>query len=256
MRFLIDFMRAPARYKPETAWGPLAGLIATTVVVLAPMLVLMVVMVVQEATGTMSVGADGFLQDMTRLNTPLGVLVMGVTQAVSLALVWWFAGRGGLRWPTLSLTSGQPSYLVCIALGTLIIVAIGIVEFVLFQLIKFDVFEDSKFLVEGLRSDMWPATLLVAVVLAPLWEELTFRGFLLSALAKSRLGIVGGGLVSNGLWTALHAGYSIPALLSVFVAGGVITWLVWKTGSLRIAIVTHALVNLSAAAFAVLFSPY
>ncbi len=132
----------------------------------------------------------------------------------------------------------------------------GVIEFFLYQLIKFDVFKDSKFLVEGLRSPLWPFTLFMAVVLAPLWEELTFRGFLFSALAKTKLGVAGGGLISTSLWALLHASYSIPALLSVFAAGLAMTWLVWKTGSVRAAIVTHALVNTSAVIFAGIFSPY
>ena len=256
MSFLKRFIEMPAQYKPETAWGPFQALAATIVIVVTPLLLLSGVMLAQGASGVVVSGSSDFVKDMMRLNTPTGVMVLGLTQLVSLALVWWFAGRKGLRWQTFSLTSGTPSYATCILLGTIFIATMGAVELVLYQLIEFDVFKDSKFLVEGLRSALWPATLFLAVVLAPLWEELTFRGFLLSALAKSRLGFLGGGLVSNTLWTLLHASYSIPALLSVFAAGLAITWLVWKTGSLRVAIVTHALVNASAAAFAGIFSPY
>lgn len=256
MSFLKEFLQTPAQYKAETAWGPFSALLATIIIVITPILLLSGVMLVQGASGSLTHGGSNFIRDMMRLNTPAGIIALGTTQLVSLGLVLLFAGRQGLRWPTLSLSSGTPGYLTCLALGALFIVAMGIIEFVLYQFIKFDFFKDSKFLVEGLRSAMLPAVLVLAVVLAPLWEEMTFRGFLLSALAKSRLGIVGGGLVSNTLWTLLHASYSLPALLSVFAAGLVITWLVWKTGSLRIAIVTHAMVNASAAVFAGVFSPY
>jgi len=256
MKALQDFMAAPARYKAETPWGPFEATAATLVIVVAPIVLVMLVMFVQSATGSMSGGGDAFVKDMFRLNTPTGVLVLGLSQLVSLGLVWVFAGRKGMRWPTLSFTPPYPSYGLCFALAALFLLAMGLIEFGLYKLIKFDVFKDSKFLVEGLRSELWPFTLVMAVVLAPLWEELTFRGFLLSALAKTRLGIVGAGLITTTLWTGLHASYSIPALISVFSPGLVITWLVWKTGSLRVAIVTHAMVNASAATFAGLFSPY
>ena len=92
--------------------------------------------------------------------------------------------------------------------------------------------------------------LLAAVVLAPLWEELTFRGFLLSALAQSRLGFRGAALVTNSAWTALHWNYSAAGLTAVFTAGTVLTWLLWRTGSIRVPIAAHGIANL----FAVLFA--
>ncbi len=256
MTALHQFMAESARYKAETPWGPYQALAATIAIVVVPLVLVLLVMLVQGASGSMTGGGDAFIKDMFRLSTPSGVLALGLNQLAALGLVWWFAGRQGMRWPTLGLSSPYPSYAMCFALAALFIMVMGVIEFGLYQLIKFDVFKDSKLLVEGLRSAMWPFTLVMAVVLAPLWEELTFRGFLLSALAKTRLGIVGAGLISTTLWTLLHVGYSIPALISVFTAGLVLTWLVWKTGSLRVAIVTHAMVNVSAVVFAGLFSPY
>lgn len=256
MTLLKDVFSGPARYRAETPWGPFQALLATVVIVVAPMLLVTVVMMVQGATGVLSDTSQGFMRDMMRLSTPTGVLVLGLSQLLSLALVWLFAGRQGMRWPTFSLSQpNPPSFRLCIALAVMFIVVMGLIEFVVYQFLKFDLFKDSKFLVEGLRSPMWPFTIFMAVVLAPLWEELTFRGFLMSALSKTPMGIVGGALISTTLWTLLHASYSIPALLSVFAAGLAISWLVWKTGSLRVAIVTHALVNASAATFAGVFAP-
>lgn len=256
MTGLTQLFTMPPKYRAETAWGPFQAVLATIVIVVAPMVILSALLAYQTATGAAGSIDSSFLKDVVSLSTPAGVLALISSQLVSLVLVWAFAGRGGLRWPTLGLAPPSPSYKFCIAIALVFIAALGLVELALYYFVQFDPFKDSKFLVEGLRSEMWFGTLLAAVVLAPLWEELTFRGFLLSALAKSRLGIVGGGLVSNGLWAALHASYSLPALLSVFTAGLAITWLVWKTGNLRVAIVTHALVNASAAVFTGVFSPY
>ena len=97
--------------------------------------------------------------------------------------------------------------------------------------------------------------MIVALVLAPVWEELAFRGFLQSALAKSRLGFWPAALVSNTIWTALHFGYSAAGLASVFLAGLMLFWLVWRTGSVRIAIVAHMVANAFALAFTYFFAP-
>jgi len=83
---------------------------------------------------------------------------------------------------------------------------------------------------------------LLVLVFAPLAEELLFRGFLLSALAPTKLGFWGAALVSTLLWTVPH-GYSLPGLAKVFGFGLFLSWLLWRTGSLRLAIFCHALNN-------------
>jgi len=94
-----------------------------------------------------------------------------------------------------------------------------------------------------LFGEQWVLALLVVGVGAPLSEELLFRGFLLSALARSRVGFVGGALVTSGLWTALHAGYSLAGIVEVFTIGLFLSWLLWRTGSLRVPIFCHGLYN-------------
>jgi uncharacterized protein len=80
------------------------------------------------------------------------------------------------------------------------------------------------------------------VLFAPVSEELLFRGFLLSALAQTRLGFWGAAIASTGLWTALHA-YSLVGLAKVFGFGLFLSWLLWRTGSLRVTIFCHVLNN-------------
>ena len=94
-----------------------------------------------------------------------------------------------------------------------------------------------------LFGDQWVLALLVVGLGAPLSEELLFRGFLLSALARSRLGFAGAAVVTTILWTALHAGYSIAGLVEVSLIGLFFSWLLWRTGSLRVPIFCHALYN-------------
>jgi len=84
---------------------------------------------------------------------------------------------------------------------------------------------------------------LALVVGAPVSEEILFRGFLLSALAQSRLGFFGAAMVTTLAWTILHAGYSGIGLIEVFLAGLLFSWLLWRTGSLWVPLVCHGIYN-------------
>jgi membrane protease YdiL (CAAX protease family) len=108
---------------------------------------------------------------------------------------------------------------------------------------RHDVATDLRPFVGLARGPDWPLTAAVVGIGAPLSEELLFRGFLLSALARSRLGFWGAAIVSTLLWSGLHAGYSLAGLAEVFVIGLFFSWLVWRTGSLRVAIACHATYN-------------
>lgn len=84
----------------------------------------------------------------------------------------------------------------------------------------------------------------ILCLLAPVAEELLFRGFLLSALAKSRLGLAGAALVTSAAWTALHVNRTSLALVQIFLSGLLLSALLARTGSLRIPILCHVLFNL------------
>ena len=118
-------------------------------------------------------------------------------------------------------------------------VFVSLVQYIWFQ---HDMYSDLRPFVR-LFGDSWLLALLVVGVGAPLSEELLFRGFLLSALARSRLGFWGGAVLSTALWTSLHAGYSAVGIVEVFLIGIFFSWLLWRTGSLRVAIFCHALYN-------------
>lgn len=96
---------------------------------------------------------------------------------------------------------------------------------------------------EMMKAGVLPVLILIAVG-APLSEELLFRGFLFSGLAKSRLGLIGTSILTSIGWTALHAGYSVFGLLEVLVIGLYFSWLLVRTGSLWVTIFAHAVYNL------------
>lgn len=96
-----------------------------------------------------------------------------------------------------------------------------------------------------MQSPLAGLTLVTGAVLAPVAEEMLFRGFLLSAFSGSRLGWQGGAVVTSLLWSLLHF-YSLPSTLLVFAVGLMLSFLVNRTRSLLPGIVLHGLYNLGA----------
>lgn len=81
---------------------------------------------------------------------------------------------------------------------------------------------------------------LLAVIAAPLFEELFFRGFLFRGLANS-WGWVLGAAVSAAAFGAAHAQFTI--FVPLFTLGFALAWVYKRTGSLWTAIALHALFN-------------
>lgn len=103
--------------------------------------------------------------------------------------------------------------------------------------------QDLRPFLQLLNGNMrWP--ILAAICIgAPLSEELLFRGFLFSGLAKSRIGVVGAALVTTLLWTSLHAGYTLFGLVEVLGIGFYLSWLLVRTGSLWVTMFCHGVYN-------------
>lgn len=88
---------------------------------------------------------------------------------------------------------------------------------------------------------MWIST----VIVAPVTEELMFRGFLHRGWASSRFGVLGTIVLTSGLWAAPHLQYTWAVILSIFVGGLLLGWLRQRTGSTTLTIGLHALNNLT-----------
>jgi len=81
---------------------------------------------------------------------------------------------------------------------------------------------------------------LSAVVMAPLMEEVFFRGFLFRGLL-ARCGPVWSAVISAALFAAVHREPS--RILPLFVAGLLLAWVYYRTRSLWTSIALHASVN-------------
>lgn len=84
-------------------------------------------------------------------------------------------------------------------------------------------------------------TLLSSCILAPVFEEIVYRGFLFNAVAK-RLGMVWGLVIANLVFTLIH-GYPLDSTVATFLFGVVASLLYRFTGSLAAVMLMHALFN-------------
>jgi len=223
------FRGAPA-YEQRTPWPPLRALLASVAIVGVSILGASLLFVGKTAT-------SGARQDVTELAT------LGIWQATTVALTLGASALfGGRIRDVLALRAplGAPGvYVKGMLLMAALQIVVSVVQYSFFQQ---DMYADLRPFVRLFGEQMVLALLVVGVG-APLAEELLFRGFLLSALAGSRVGFWGGALITTGLWTALHAGYSTAGIVEVFLIGLFFSWLLWRTGSLRVAIFCHALYN-------------
>ncbi len=80
-------------------------------------------------------------------------------------------------------------------------------------------------------------TLFSTSILAPIAEEIFFRGFLYGGL-RARLGPIGAMIISTVFFTALH--FSLDAFIPILVLGLCLAWLYERTGSLYPGIILHA----------------
>jgi CAAX protease family protein len=94
---------------------------------------------------------------------------------------------------------------------------------------------------EGWLLPLW----LAVVVVGPIGEEITFRGFLYRGWVRPGT-VVTPILVLTLLWTAMHVQYDWFGMSQVFLTGLVLGWLRWLSGSTTLTIVLHMLVNLEA----------
>lgn len=95
-------------------------------------------------------------------------------------------------------------------------------------------------------ADFLPLLWIAVVIVAPLWEEIVFRGFGFRGFRSSRLGLAGAILVPALFWTGLHVQYDAYDLSFVFALGLFFGFARERTGSVTVAILLHVLNNLIA----------
>lgn len=173
------------------------------------------------------------------------LLFLLLSQVAVIALTWFAAGRlGGRAREVLQADRRLPTIgEVAVAVAGLTLV-LGTFNGLVYLLLPDHFMKDTAQFLPMLKAPFWPLTALAIGIGAPISEELLFRGFLISALAKGRLGFWPAALLANVVWTAFHLGYSAVGLAEVFVGGLYMSWLLWRSGSIWLSIICHAATNI------------
>jgi membrane protease YdiL (CAAX protease family) len=229
----------PPAYESRTRWRPGPALATTVAIVGVGFLAARVL------PPYLGLDQDATVTNPVHPQIPeSGLWVVAIFQAVAVALTLLASVvPGGSVRDALALrkpAGGWRAYGgAVVAMVTLQVVLAGVT----YSLIEHDMLADLRPFVGLVTGPHWLLATVVLGIGAPLSEELLFRGFLLGALAKSRLGFWGAALIATLLWTGLHAGYSLVGLAEVFAIGLLLSWLLWRTGSLWVTIFCHGLYN-------------
>ncbi len=104
-----------------------------------------------------------------------------------------------------------------------------------------------EFMPEVYSTSKFPPLLWVAVLLmAPLFEEFFFRGFLFAGWSRSKLGVTGTIVLTSILWASIHLQYGYFYIAMIFVFGIFLGLARHRTRSLIVPIAIHGLMNLIA----------
>ena len=105
---------------------------------------------------------------------------------------------------------------------------------------------ENHFMVEAYTTSVWKILFWIEIViLAPVMEEMFFRGFLFVGFRQSRIGVVGTTILTAFIWTLLHFGqYDYYDMAIIFVFGIVLGIVRQKTDSLWGPLVIHSANNL------------
>lgn len=164
---------------------------------------------------------------------------------IQIAVLAWAVKLRG--WPLLEYFALAMPKRGELILGVLAVLVIDIVFNVVLYLTGHDIV--SAFQVEAYQTAQkagWLLTLTFAIVIiAPIGEEIAFRGFLYRGLARpgwEMIAIVG----IAAVWALLHIQYDWIGMLQIFALGLVLGWFRWASGSTTLSIVMHVLINAEA----------
>jgi len=91
-----------------------------------------------------------------------------------------------------------------------------------------------------------PSLWLAFIIIAPVVEELFFRGFLFKGIEHSKLGPAGAVVITSLLWSIMHVQYDVYSIISLFTGGLLLGLARAKSNSIYTPIVMHILQNIIA----------
>jgi membrane protease YdiL (CAAX protease family) len=98
-----------------------------------------------------------------------------------------------------------------------------------------------------------PALLFAMIIVAPIFEEIFFRGFLFQGIRYSRLGPIGAIGMTSFFWAVIHLQYDVYGITTLFALGLLLGIARLKTGSIHLLMVMHSVTSLVATIEMVLY---
>lgn len=234
-----NFFKREFVEKSEWRWW--TGLLAGAAILFIPILTAAVIIAA-------SILSQNSLADIAAHRTPnmsLNTLTVAiiVSQIPTIVLAIGFTRYKTSSWQSKLYITGferlRGTLLPIIAVTVLIIVFTVIWEY-LFSSTLVNDGDSIKGLLHSPETKF--AAIVLAIIGAPVSEELLFRGFLLPPLSKTRFGFWGAALFTSLVWAAIHM-YSWQGAAEIFMIGMAFSYLLWRTGSIIPSILLHTLFN-------------
>jgi hypothetical protein len=83
------------------------------------------------------------------------------------------------------------------------------------------------------------------VVVAPIMEEIIFRGFLMRGWSETRLGVAGAIVLTSLIFAAIHTHHGPIGMALVFASAVLFGLMRWQSGSTVLPIMMHVARNLA-----------
>ena len=101
-----------------------------------------------------------------------------------------------------------------------------------------------------------PLFLFSMIIIAPLSEELFFRGFLFEGIRYSKLGNIGAVLITSLFWAVIHMQYDLLGITTIFFLGIMMGIARLKTNSLYTTILMHSFMNIVASCECIIINEF
>ena len=223
--------------EPRAPWGLWATLGWVILAFVLSAIAGFVVVLIWRPDAIMSGGAD-MLKDGPLISVT--TVASGVVQVGTLALAAKLA-----HWP-----AGEYLGLVRPAIRPALIAILILIVFLLgYDALTYLIGRDvvTPFQVDTYRTARDGGTLpllwLTFVIVAPVAEEIMFRGFLFRGWVRSEQSAIPGILIISALFAAIHVQYDWFGMLQVFFIGLLLAIARWRSGSTLLTILMHVLIN-------------
>jgi membrane protease YdiL (CAAX protease family) len=234
---------APARTGPWGLWPTLGLSLVVAAAYTLVQVVLVTAIVIYKLHETKDLDVEEFGQSLVRNGLFWSAAVcVGAPVIIGLSLLFARAARGitvrdylALRWPGWKSIGAW-----CLVLLLFIVIMDSVAWLTRGRLlppVMEEVYRTAYFV---------PLLWFAFVVVAPVAEEIFFRGFFFKGLEHSRLGPVGAIVLTAAVWALMHTQYDLYDAAVILLGGLLLGYARWRSGSLYVPLAMHMTQNLLA----------